>query len=132
VLRFGGPASSQSAGQVLLAELRSSGVDEAELTLVATIDTLLRGNVDSNTAIDTSNDVHALAVQGERWLRLGDAPRALEAWTRAVDIKRSPWTLFGAARAQFAAGQMDAAVTAAEQVLEANSLHAGAKLLLVE
>lgn len=132
VLRFGGPASSQSAGQVLLAELRSSGVDEAELTLAATIDTLLRGNVDSNAAIDTSNDVHALAVQGERWLRLGDAPRALEAWTRAVDIKRSPWTLFGAARAQFAAGQMDAAVTAAEQVLEANSLHAGAKLLLVE
>src|SRR5690606_14648297 len=120
--------------QVLLSELKADGVDAADLRLAEVLDTALQGN----TAAARANlarlpaNLHTLAVQGELALRANDVDNAIEAWVQAVDLKRCPWTLFGLARAHFTAAQYEAATTAGRQVLEGNSLHAGAKLLLAE
>lgn len=132
-LRFGGPPSLQSTGQVLINELVAAGAEPAEARRAQVVDRVLKGepNVGSELA-SLPRNLFALTVEGEHWLRLENAERAITSWTEAVNQKRCAWTVFGLARAYLVGNQLDKAAQAIPQVLELNPEHVGAKLAQVD
>jgi tetratricopeptide (TPR) repeat protein len=132
-LRFGGPASLQSTGQVLISELLASSADRAELRRAQVVDHVFKRQPNAPSEIAAlPRDLFALTVEGEYWLRVENFDNAISSWTEAVSQKRCAWTVFGLARAYIAANQLAKALDAANQVIELNPEHVGAKLLLVD
>jgi cellulose synthase operon protein C len=135
VLRFGGPSKAQSTAQVLLAELQALGVEPVDYATAKTINTILtQGPRTPEQSLQQlpNNDLLAQTVRAEYWLIVGDAKRAAEEWSKAVEMKRCAWTLFGLARAQFLGGQLEMASKQAAQVLELTKEHSGAALLMAD
>lgn len=132
-LRFGGPASIQSTGQVLLSDLSASGADRAELRRARAVSGVLRREPSASSELGAlPRDLFTLTVEGEHWLRVENTEKAIVTWTEAANQKRCAWTLFGLARAYLSGNQLEQALTAAKQTLELNSEHVGAKLLLLD
>lgn len=132
-LRYGGPPTVQSTGQVLLDELRQSKVNAALFRRALVAEKVLRR--DASAASDLAampRDLFVVTVEGEHWLAAENVDGAVTSWTEAVSIERSPWTLFGLARAYLAGNQVDAALAAAKQVLGVNPAHVGAQLLQID
>jgi predicted Zn finger-like uncharacterized protein len=73
-------------------------------------------------------DVAVLAGEVELLARSGD--QATKVWQRAVDIKKVPRTLFGLARAQYAANDLIGAEASAKSALDMSPKHVGARTLL--
>lgn len=132
-LRFGGPTNLQSTGQVLINELVAAGAEPAEVRRAQVVDRVLKGepNVGSELA-SLPRNLFTLTVEGEHWLRVENAERAIASWTEAVNQKRCAWTVFGLARAHLVGNQLDKAAQAIPQVLELNPEHVGAKLAQVD
>jgi predicted Zn finger-like uncharacterized protein len=77
-----------------------------------------------------AGDVDAAALVAEVALRSGKAKEAVALWEKAALVDRNARTLYGLARARLAAGDKEAAGKSAEEVLEKNKRHVGARLLL--
>ncbi len=76
------------------------------------------------------DDVDVAVLAGEVELLAKSGDQAPKVWQRAVDIKKSARTLFGLARAQFAAGDLIGAEASAKNTLEIAPKHVGARTLL--
>lgn len=132
-LRFGGPASLQSTGQVLVSELLARSAERAELRRAQAVDHVLKRQPNVATELGSlPRDLFTLTVEGEHWLLVENVENAISSWTEAVNQKRCAWTVFGLARAYMAGNQLAKALDAAAQVLELNPEHVGAKLLQVD
>ncbi len=132
-LRFGGPASVQSTGRVLLDELKASQVERTMLLRALAVDLVLKRDASAASELAAlPRDLFSLTVEGEHWLQLENVDNALASWTEAITQRRCAWTLFGLARSYLAGHQIEPALVAAGQVLELNPQHVGAKLLQVD
>lgn len=132
-LRFGGPASLQSTGQVLVSELLASSAERAELRRAQVVEHVLKRQPNAPSELAAlPRDLFTLTVEGEHWLRVESVDNAISSWTEAVNQKRCAWTVFGLARAHLAANQLGKALEASKQVSELNPDHVGAKLMQVD
>lgn len=135
-LRFGGDPAAAARSKVLLDRLKDAdGVSYLELARAAGAASQrskpARGLAES-MARTAPRDIDALVLSGEIALADGRAVDALGVWKRAAAVERSARTAFGLARAELAAGHSDEADKHAEEALEQNREHVGARLLRAE
>ncbi len=136
-LRFGGEPSVYAKAKVTVDELADvHGVSALELARAskAAVDgelALSRQLLDQLAQSDPKN-IDVRAVRGEVELRAHDAPAALAAWKVATDLEKTPRAVYGLARATLTSGDGPGADKLAEQVLQLNGRHVGARLLLAE
>ena len=138
-LRFGRRTDDEALAKQLLIEAGDAGGDAAVLAGAA-LD-VLSGQLDKARAMVTGlaqrapTDLDVAVVAAD--VELADkaaAKAAVAAWRHAVELKKSPRTLFGLARAQVAAGDAKGAEASARAALESSpghpSAHAGARTLI--
>lgn len=76
------------------------------------------------------DDVDVAVLAGEVELLAKSGDQAPKVWQRAVEIQKSARTLFGLARAQFAANDLIGAEASAKNTLDLSAKHVGARTLL--
>lgn len=133
-IRFGRKGGEDALGKQLLVFAQSAPSESLDLAVAS--QALADGKLDrARSSINyvlrrAPNDVDAAVIAGEIELSAGDKAKAVEAWRRAVAIKKSARTLYGEARAHLAAGDVDAAMTSARGALAASPRHIGVSSLL--
>jgi tetratricopeptide (TPR) repeat protein len=136
-LRFGGEPSVYARAKVTLDEMADAkGVRELDLARAgkAAVDGELaraRQLLDQLAQSDPK-DIDVRVVRAEVELKARDRAAAVAAWKAAADVQKSARTLYGLARATFAAGDGPGAEKLAEEVLTRSPHHAGARLLMAE
>lgn len=133
-IRYGQEAESARVADELRLHLQRRG-DEAPRVHVALAADALR-NADTMTASseiqraaqEDPSDSYVDLVAAEIALRTGDANKALEGFTRALNKHDSARAHWGLSRAHRALGRDDEAVAAAEATLRASPNHAGARV----
>jgi tetratricopeptide (TPR) repeat protein len=135
-LRFGGSPEAAARSKVLLDTLKDAeNVKHLDLARAAGAASerskQARGLVGSllRTA---PRDIDTLVLGGELELIEGRAKEALDIWKRAAELERGARTSFGLARAELASGDASNAEKRAEEALERNRDHVGARLLVAE
>ena len=76
------------------------------------------------------NDIDVAVLAGEIELAAKAPDKAVAVWKHSVELKKSARTLFGLARAQFAAGDPKSAEATAKAAVDASPKHVGARTLL--
>jgi tetratricopeptide (TPR) repeat protein len=137
VLRFGGESDIYARAKVSLEELAGAhGVDKVELaqaTKAAVDGEVARSRqLLGSLARSSPKDIDVAVVRGELELKARDAQAAVVAWKAAAALEKSARTAYGLGRAMLAAGDVPAGQKLAEQAIQANPNHVGARLLLAE
>lgn len=133
-LRFGRKGGDEAHARQLLAY--ASEKPSPEYTLAVAAEDALGGQLDkargaaSGLLRSAPQNIDAAVLLGEIELQAKSYDKAIAAWKRALEINKNARTLYGMARAEYGAGQMEAAERDARAVLEASALHAGARILL--
>ncbi|HEV8247702.1 MAG TPA: tetratricopeptide repeat protein, partial [Polyangiaceae bacterium] len=133
-LRFGVDSPVRARANVLLDEL--SEVDSAPyLALARAARAAAEGEVARARSMvqaleqRSPRDPDVLVLKGELLLREADA-KAVLAWEAAGKVEASARTAYGLARAKYAATDFGAAERLAQQALEKNPDHVGARILI--
>lgn len=137
VLRFGAQPELHAQAKVLLDELSDAeDVDRLRLaraTKEAADGQLARARQMLGALASASpKSIDVAVVQAEVELRARDHEAALASWTRAGKLETSARTAFGLARAQLAAGDIEAARASAARALDLNPEHVGSRILLAK
>jgi tetratricopeptide (TPR) repeat protein len=134
-LRHGSQPQSRARAGVMLAEL-GNRTDLKYLGLAAAARAAVEGNlakarhaIEQEIAREPRN-VEAQVTSAEIALLDHRPADALATWQSVARLEPSARAAFGQARSQFALGQLEAATASAQQALQLNASHVGAKLLL--
>ncbi|HEY3665010.1 MAG TPA: tetratricopeptide repeat protein [Polyangiaceae bacterium] len=133
-LRFGSDSEVHARASVLLAEL-AEHADTAYVALARCAQAAAEGQIARAKQLFDSlpqspNDPDQAILRGEIALRAGDPKAAALAWEQAVAAQKNARSVYGLARANYAAGNTTAAAAAAHDALAQNPNHVGARILL--
>jgi predicted Zn finger-like uncharacterized protein len=133
-LRFGRRSEDEALTKLLLEDVGDAGGD-VSATAAAAADALAGQLPKARQAVaqlaqrsPADEDVAVLAAHIELAAKAYD--KAIEAWKRAVSVKRSARTLFGLARAQRASGDHAAAEASAREAIKVSPAHSTARIML--
>jgi len=133
-LRFGARPEDRAYGDMMVRASTSRPSDfllMAQAAQDATTGQIARARQTCQGLLERRpDDVDVAVLAGEVELLARAVDTAPKVWQRAVDIKKSPRSLFGLARAQFAANDMIGAEASAKSALEMSPKHVGARTLL--
>ncbi len=134
-LRFGDQSEVEARAKVLLQELKDDdGVEYLDLARAAQAaeeGQLARARQSlQRIAAKRPKDIDVQVTLGEIALRAREPKAALSAWQKARSIEKSARTAYGLARAEFAAGDDEAARKFAAEALKRSPGHVGARVLL--
>jgi tetratricopeptide (TPR) repeat protein len=130
-LRFGTDGPIEAAGAALLDPIPAEDKSDMLTLARAAKDAATAQLARAKQAVGplAGKDVDAATLLGEIEL-LSKSDKVVETWDRAVKLSKSPRTLFGLARAQFATKKTKEAEATAKQVLEASPKHVASRNLL--
>lgn len=133
-IRFGKKGADEARARQLLAY--ASSAPSPEFTLGTAAQQALSGQLDNARAsasglLKTSpSNIDAAVLLGEIELLAKSGDKAVAAWKKAVEINKNARTLYGMARAAFAAGQREASEENARAALGVSPAHPGAHTLI--
>lgn len=135
ILRFGPGPEEKAYGDMMLRVAQDRQTDflalgqaaqDAATGQVARARQTIQGLIERRP-----DDIDVAVLAGEIELLTKSGDQAVKAWQRAVTLKKDvPRTLFGLARAQYAAGDLLGAEGSARGTLDLSSKHVGARTLL--
>ncbi len=133
ILRFGpDPATLASARQILAANNPTGDMGALARAALAAVDgNFPQAQTQLNPILQRlSDDIDVQVLAAELTLRTGKPEAAVAAWTLAVTTRKGARTLYGLARAQLRAGDVEGAKKSAEEAMKLSKHHAGARIVL--
>ncbi|MFO0592509.1 MAG: tetratricopeptide repeat protein [Polyangiaceae bacterium] len=134
-LRFGARAEDRAYGDMMV---RVSSTKPSDFLLLgqaaqdASAGQIAKAQQTCKTLLQRMPDDLDVAVLAGEVELLAKGESAVKIWQHAVDIKKSPRTLFGLARAQFQANDMIGTEASAKNALDMAPKHVGARTLLAQ